>query len=318
MKRVTGLLIAMGLFPMLVWSQILRNDAGLRGDAGATSGFFEANEPVNFPTVATGWWHLLDVRHSNPDNNYAMQFSGSFSDQDLYFRKTDNSANRAWSRVLLETNGKVGVGTLNPSTELEVNGTAIIYNKNGNNFNENLRLPSSQYGSSSIALGAIPGTSGTGYGQWTLLKFSEEQSSKFSIRHFHTGHLNILTNGNVGIGTEDPTERLSVNGNIRAKEIKVETNNWPDYVFVEEYKLTPLAEVETFIKANKHLPDIPSAKEIEEEGLSVGEMNKLMMKKIEELTLYLIEVKKESEQHKKENQEMKILLNEILTNKNLK
>ncbi|EFK58567.1 hypothetical protein ACFU8T_13375 [Sphingobacterium spiritivorum] len=292
MKRLAILIMVMSLFPVIVWSQI-RNDAGLRGDAGATSGFFEAYEPVNFPTGATNWWHLLDVRHSRPDNNHAMQFSGSFFDQYLYFRKTNNNPATPWSRVLLETNGKVGVGTLNPSTELEVNGTAIIYNKNGNNFNENLRLPSSQYGSASIALGAIPGTSGTGYGQWTLLKFSEEQASKFSIRHFHTGHLTILTNGNVGIGTEDPTERLSVNGNIRAKEIKVETNNWPDYIFEEEYKLKSLSEVETFIKTNKHLPDVPSAREIEEEGLSLGEMNKLMMKKIEELTLYLIEKDKE-------------------------
>ncbi|MGJ1421067.1 hypothetical protein ACR79T_15715 [Sphingobacterium spiritivorum] len=99
--------------------------------------------------------------------------------------------------------------------------------------------------------------------------------------------------GNIGIGKRDATEKLEVNGNIRAKEIKVETNNWPDYVFEEEYKLTPLAELETFIKANKHLPDVPSAKEIEEDGLSLGEMNKLMMKKIEELTLYLIEKDKE-------------------------
>ncbi|MFE7088392.1 hypothetical protein ACFU8T_13370 [Sphingobacterium spiritivorum] len=103
------------------------------------------------------------------------------------------------------------------------------------------------------------------------------------------------TNGNVGIGTTTPTERLSVNGNIRAREIKVETNNWPDYVFEEDYKLTPLAEVETFIKANKHLPEVPSAREIEEDGLSLGEMNKLMMKKIEELTLHLIEKEKRHE-----------------------
>ncbi|EFK58568.1 hypothetical protein U0038_06455 [Sphingobacterium spiritivorum] len=101
--------------------------------------------------------------------------------------------------------------------------------------------------------------------------------------------------GNIGIGKRDATEKLEVNGNIRAKEIKVETANWPDYVFEEDYKLTPLAEVETFIKANKHLPEVPSAREIEEDGLSLGEMNKLMMKKIEELTLHLIEKEKRHE-----------------------
>ncbi|EFK58570.1 hypothetical protein U0038_06445 [Sphingobacterium spiritivorum] len=116
------------------------------------------------------------------------------------------------------------------------------------------------------------------------------------------------TNGNVGIGTTTPTERLSVNGNIRAREIKVETNNWPDYVFEEDYKLTPLAEVETFIKANKHLPEVPSAREIEEDGLSLGEMNKLMMKKIEELTLHLIEKDRQLQQ---QNTSQQTLLQDV-------
>ena len=118
--------------------------------------------------------------------------------------------------------------------------------------------------------------------------------------------LNVLSDqssyfkGKVGLGKRNPAEKLEVNGNIRAKEIKVETANWPDYVFEEDYPLTPLPEIEAFIKTNKHLPDIPSAQKIAEEGLSVGEMNKLMMKKIEELTLYLIEkdsiIKKQQQQ----------------------
>ncbi|QQT24835.1 MULTISPECIES: tail fiber protein [Sphingobacterium] len=112
------------------------------------------------------------------------------------------------------------------------------------------------------------------------------------------------TDGNVGIGTTTPTERLAVNGNIRAKEIKVESANWPDYVFEEDYKLIPLAEVEAFIKVNKHLPDVPSAKKIEEDGLSVGEMNKLMMKKIEELTLHLIEKERIQKQYEQQLADM--------------
>lgn len=95
--------------------------------------------------------------------------------------------------------------------------------------------------------------------------------------------------GNVGIGIDVPQEKLSVNGNIRAKEIKVEAANWPDYVFAKEYNLMPLADVEKFILIKGHLPEIPQASVIEEEGISLGEMNKLLMKKIEELTLHLIE-----------------------------
>lgn len=100
--------------------------------------------------------------------------------------------------------------------------------------------------------------------------------------------------GNVGIGTSTPDAayRLSVNGKIRAKEIKVESG-WADYVFQKNYKLPALDQVNAFINKNKHLPEIPTEKEIAENGLALGEMMKLQMKKIEELTLYLIEKDKE-------------------------
>ncbi|RDC58445.1 hypothetical protein DU508_00100 [Pedobacter chinensis] len=98
--------------------------------------------------------------------------------------------------------------------------------------------------------------------------------------------------GNVGIGTSTPNEKLSVNGRIRAKEIKVETANFPDYVFEEDYQLSSLADLEKYIQTHKHLPEIPTAKQVETEGLAIGEMNKLLLKKVEELTLYLIRQEK--------------------------
>ena len=104
--------------------------------------------------------------------------------------------------------------------------------------------------------------------------------------------------GNVGIGTLNPTYKLSVNGDIRSKEVVVEAG-WADYVFDEKYKLKSLDEVEKFILQNKHLPNIPSAKEVEEKGLHLGDIQKKMMEKIEELTLYVIELKKEVEVLKK-------------------
>ncbi|TCC87306.1 hypothetical protein EZ428_21645 [Pedobacter frigiditerrae] len=103
------------------------------------------------------------------------------------------------------------------------------------------------------------------------------------------------TLGNVGIGTTNPTEKLSVNGKIRAKEIKIEPNpaTWPDYVFEADYKVGTLEELERYITTHKHLPEIPSAKEVESNGLELGEMNRLLLKKVEELTLYLIQKDKE-------------------------
>jgi hypothetical protein len=98
--------------------------------------------------------------------------------------------------------------------------------------------------------------------------------------------------GSVGIGTENTAGyRLAVNGNIRAKELRINTG-WADYVFEDNYQLMPLAEVEKYIKKNKHLPEIPEASLLQKEGVDVSTMQTKMMAKIEELTLHLIEANK--------------------------
>ncbi len=113
--------------------------------------------------------------------------------------------------------------------------------------------------------------------------------------------ITVLKNGNVGIGTalvNNPNSyKLAVNGTIGAKAVKVEVTSttWPDFVFNKEYKLKSLKEIEQFIKQNGHLPEIPTAKEIEKSGADLGELLKLQMQKIEELTLYIIEQNKRIE-----------------------
>jgi hypothetical protein len=97
--------------------------------------------------------------------------------------------------------------------------------------------------------------------------------------------------GNVGIGTTSPQHPLSVNGTIQAKEVLVNTG-WSDYVFGPDYKIRPLPEVAAFIKANHHLPDIPSEAEVEEKGVSLGDMQAKLLAKIEELTLQMIQLNK--------------------------
>jgi hypothetical protein len=108
----------------------------------------------------------------------------------------------------------------------------------------------------------------------------------------HSGG-NAYFTRNVGIHTSSPGYALDVAGTIRAEEVKVETG-WSDYVFEGNYKLRPLDEVEDHIKRHKHLPDIPSAQEIKENGLNIAEMMSRQMQKIEELTLYMIDLKKEN------------------------
>jgi len=98
----------------------------------------------------------------------------------------------------------------------------------------------------------------------------------------------------IGVKTTNLGEfDLAVNGKIRSREIKVENGNWADYVFEEGYKITSLPELEKYIKANKHLPDMPTAKEVEVDGIELSKMNALLLKNQEELTLRLIEKDKE-------------------------
>lgn len=101
-------------------------------------------------------------------------------------------------------------------------------------------------------------------------------------------------NNNMGINTmsTDPAYKLSINGGVRANEIRVEAG-WADYVFDEDYNLRSLKEVEAYIKENNHLPEVPTAKQVADNGIKVGEISALLLKKIEELTLYLIEKDKQ-------------------------
>jgi len=127
----------------------------------------------------------------------------------------------------------------------------------------------------------ISNRGGGGVGGFTFYDYSNSSILSALVR--------IKGDGNVGIGTNSPAEKLSVNGNIRAKEVKIEAANWPDYVFKPSYKLPSLQETQEFIKKNGHLPGMPSAAEIEAKGQNLGEINSKLLKAVEELTLHLIE-----------------------------
>lgn len=105
--------------------------------------------------------------------------------------------------------------------------------------------------------------------------------------------------GKIGVGTVNPSSEFDVNGTIRAKEIKVESNNWADFVFKKGYKLSTLEEVEQHIGEKGTLPGVPSEEEVKANGVNLAETNALLLQKIEELTLYVIEMKKEINELKK-------------------
>lgn len=105
-------------------------------------------------------------------------------------------------------------------------------------------------------------------------------------------HMIINEVGQVGIGTMAPKAELEVNGKIVAKEIQCRVSDGADFVFESDYLLPPLEQVEAHIQAKGHLKDIPSATDMVDEGLSLGEMDVRLLQKVEELTLYLIEQNK--------------------------
>jgi hypothetical protein len=202
----------------------------------------------------------------------------------------------------LTVNGNIGIGTATPGQSLEIYNPAplIRYNR------------ASSY------------TWEAGVGNGTTIPLSY-----FVIRDVSMNQIPFAiapTTGNVGIGTSAPKAKLDVNGNIYSNgkifigmpdantltqianyslavngtavfnKAKVSLyGNWPDYVFSPSYKLTPLDSIEQFITVNGHLPEMPKAKEVEKNGIDLGETQALLLKKIEELTLFAIEQNKQSQ-----------------------
>jgi len=140
------------------------------------------------------------------------------------------------------------------------------------------------------------GTVGNAYGLY-VNNFAASIPNKYGVYVSDVTAKNYF-GGSIGIGTTNPgTFKLAVEGKIGAREVRVtNTNPWPDYVFDRKYKKLSLSELEKFIQKNDHLPNIPEAKEVKENGIELGVMNAKLLEKIEELTLYLIEIKKQNDQ----------------------
>jgi hypothetical protein len=199
----------------------------------------------------------------------------------------------------LTESGWVGFGTQNPADKVEVVGNLRL----SNGTTDGARL---------VWRGGANGS------QEYRARIAPEGFLAFFPGEGNPTTLTLTQDGNVGIGTTYPgAYKLAVEGTMAARSVKVTSTAFADYVFEPTYKLRPLSTVESYINENKHLPGMPSAKEVEKEGgFELAAMNVKLLEKIEELTLYVIEIKKENEQMKKDNQQMKKAINDLKRKKN--
>ena len=216
--------------------------------------------------------------------------------------------------LVLSAYGRVGIGTTNPETKLDVNGS---FKAQSADITGLLTAQKATI-ASVLTANALSAQSAEINGLFKaqtaeingLLKAeSAEINGSFNAQTANiTGTLTAqsatitgttILNGNVGIGI-NPTVKLDVGGTIRATDVRVCLNQGCDFVFEEDYDLMSLSELNKFIKTNKHLPDVAPASQMEAEGINVSEMNALLLRKVEELTLYILGLQKQIDELKKE------------------
>ncbi|SDI56333.1 hypothetical protein [Chryseobacterium jejuense] len=253
-------------------------------------------------------WNTTGNAGTNPSNN----FIGTTDDQDLTFKTNNKERLRVFSSpyhngiVIGDQNGKLEAAAaicarcLSPWTSP---GDFVMRNFGGKNLEFN--MPNNN------AVDPNTDTSTPDSPYITRIKFTDGA---------HKSNLIIFNTGKVTVGTDqydnDPNFIFYVKKGIKAEQVKVEnpaTNGWADYVFKKDYKLRSLEEVEKHISEKGHLPNIPSALEVEKDGINLGEMDAKLLEKIEELTLYSIEQNKQLQSQSNKIEKLEQLVQKLLS-----
>lgn len=201
--------------------------------------------------------------------------------------------------LMIDTNGYVGFNTSRPKQKIHV-------------VDHNILISHSSVRAPGVTNGAILFGDETShdcmYGAWGI-EYVDSQEEGYGLNFFkpwstcNTNHGNyklfLADNGNIGIGTNNPQAKLSVDGNICAKEVRVSLSGspcWPDYVFAQDYDLMKISDLRSYVQQNRHLPGVPSAAEVEENGVELGSTTEILLQKIEEMTLYILQLEERVQQ----------------------
>ncbi|WPQ62884.1 hypothetical protein SIO70_31470 [Chitinophaga sancti] len=287
MKKLS-LLLLMAFNAVIVRGQTFQEAAGIKlKTSGVTNLNTQSNTDVNAPFIYKG---SLGSSFPFSDSNHLILQGAPGREIVL----STGSTNSIAYRLRIASNGKVGLGDTLYNSKLTVNGNVNIGGGSflGYAFTDTFHLdgvtnPQPNYG---LRWAVDPWYTAptllvSGYGG---MKFFTASKARMAI----------TSAGYVGINTTSPTSELSVNGTVTAKKLKVTQSGWADFVFAPEYELPSLAATEAYVKAHRHLPGVPDAATVEKEGQDLGEMNRILLQKLEELTLHLIQQQKEIEELK--------------------
>jgi hypothetical protein len=254
-----------------------------------------------------------------------LSWSGNAFTHDAGLAFYTNSSNRdgvPTEKFRITSYGNVGIGTASPGSNLDIqatNPTSLSSSTNQSTstgtvygtiaFRSFLGVGSQFYGNNDALIQTVRDNaswSGNAFTHDAGLAFYTNSSNRDGAP---TEKFRITSYGNVGIGTTSPDEKLTVKGKIHSQEVIVDAmTTVPDYVFEPDYKLTSLTELKRYVDQNHHLPNIPSANEIEKNGIQLGDMSMKLLKTIEELTLHIIEL---NNQVKLQNEKIISLENQI-------
>lgn len=266
---------------------------------------FKAGYTFAYATSGTPWNGAL-ISYGGFTNNYDTQISSDYFQNRISFRTKNGDTNTWNSWIEFATRGG---NTFNG--DQFVNGNQIITGNLVIGKDANITTISGPASSGAIQIKTNVAFGGA-TNRYLRLGWKDNNAIFASA-------LAINDDLNVGIGTITPDSKLAVNGTIHSKEVKVDMNGWSDFVFKKDYDLPTLEEVEKHIAEKGHLENIPSEEEVLKNGINLGEMNSKLLQKIEELTLYLIELEKanisqskEIDALKKENQNFQSIIERVI------